>query len=106
MAHTLQDKLTEKLEEGVNNSLSAALSDKDDLTAEEIAALSPAEFVLVPYNDAEAERTGYSNYSYWGSTIRMFFKNKVAVAMLIVMGVLLLFTFIQPILPNQFDPYF
>ena len=28
MAHTLQDKLTEKLEEGVNNSLSAALSDK------------------------------------------------------------------------------
>ena len=106
MAHTLQDKLTEKLEEGVNNSLSAALSDKDDLTAEEIAALSPAEFVLVPYNDAEAERTGYSNYSYWGSTIRMFFKNKVAVAMLIVMGALLLFTFIQPILPNQFDPYY
>jgi len=106
MAHTLQDKLTEKLEEGVNNSLSAALSDKDDLTAEEIAALSPAEFVLVPYNDAEAERTGYSNYSYWGSTIRMFFKNKVAVAMLIVMAALLLFTFIQPILPNQFDPYF
>ena len=106
MAHTLQDQLTEKLEEGVNNSLSAALSDKDDLTAEEIAALSPAEFVLVPYNDAEAERTGYSNYSYWGSTIRMFFKNKVAVAMLVVMAALLLFTFIQPILPNQFDPYF
>ena len=38
MAHTLQDKLSEKLEQGVTNSISAALSDKDDLTAEEIAA--------------------------------------------------------------------
>ena len=39
MAHTLQDKLSEKLEEGISNSISAALSEKDDLTAEEIAAL-------------------------------------------------------------------
>ena len=85
MAHTLQDKLSEKLEEGISSSISATLSDKDDLTADEIAALSPAEFVVVPYDDAEAERTGYSNYSYWGSTIRMFFKNKVAVTMLIIM---------------------
>ena len=106
MAHTLQDKLSEKLEEGISNSISAALSDKDDLTAEEIAALSPAEFVVVPYDDAEAERTGYSNYSYWGSTIRMFFKNKVAVTMLIIMVALLAFTFVQPYLPNQFDPYY
>ncbi len=106
MAHTLQDKLAEKLEEGVSSSISAALSEKDDLTADEIAALSPAEFVVVPYDDAEAERTGYSNYSYWGSTVRMFFKNKVAVTMLVIMAVLLLFTFIQPYLPNQYDPYY
>ena len=57
MAHTLQDKLSEKLEEGISNSISAALSEKDDLTAEEIAALSPAEFVVVPYDDAEAEHS-------------------------------------------------
>ena len=105
MAHTLQDKMAEKLEEGLNNSLSAKLSEKDDLTPEEIAALTPDSFVVVPYNEEEAERTGYSNYSYWGSTVRMFFKNKVAVAMLIVMCALLLFTIIQPYLPNQFDPY-
>ena len=67
MAHTLQDKLSEKLEEGISSSISATLSDKDDLTADEIAALSPAEFVVVPYDDAEAERTGYSNYSYWAA---------------------------------------
>ena len=105
MAHTLQDKMAEKLEEGLNNSLSARLSEKDDLTPEEIAALTPDSFVVVPYNAEDAERTGYSNYSYWGSTVRMFFKNKVAVAMLIVMCALLLFTIIQPYLPNQFDPY-
>ena len=92
MAHTLQDKMAEKLEEGLNNSLSAKLSEKDDLTPEEIAALTPDSFVVVPYNAEEAERTGYSNYSYWGSTVRMFFKNKVAVAMLIIMCALLLWT--------------
>ena len=63
-------------------------------------------FEFAEYNAMAAEKIGYSNYSYWGSTIRMFFKNKVAVSMLIVMGALLLFTFIQPILPNQFDPYY
>ena len=40
MAHTLQDKLSEKLEEGISSSISATLSDKDDLTADEIAAIN------------------------------------------------------------------
>ena len=40
MAHTLQDKLTEKLEEGVNNSLSAALSDKDAACSNGLAVCS------------------------------------------------------------------
>ena len=62
-------------------------------------------FVEVPYDDAEAERIGYSNYSYWGSTLRVFLKNKVSVAILIFLVAVLLFTFIQPYLPNQFDPY-
>lgn len=62
-------------------------------------------FVEVPYNDAEAERTGYSNYSYWGSTLRVFLKSKLSVAILIFLVTVLLFTFIQPYLPNQFDPY-
>ena len=34
----------------------------------------------------------------------MFFKNKVAVTNLVIMLVLVLFTFLQPLLPNQFDP--
>ena len=62
-------------------------------------------FVEVPYDDAEAERIGYSNYSYWGSTLRVFLKNKLSVGILIFLVAVLLFTFIQPYLPNQFDPY-
>lgn len=103
--HSVQDEMVKKVEQGVGDSIAAALSDKDDLTPAEIEALTPDAFELVPYSEENAERTGYSNYSYWRSTLRMFMKNKVAVAMLIIMCALLLFTFIQPYLPNQFDPY-
>ena len=77
---------------------------EDNLNEEQIAGLDKDLFGLAIVDESEAERTGYSNYSYWGSTVRMFFKNKVAVFNLIVMLVLVLFTFIQPHLPNQFDP--
>ena len=76
----------------------------DNLNEEQIAGLDSDLFGLAIVDESEAERTGYSNYSYWGSTVRMFFKNKVAVFNLIVMLALVLFTFIQPHLPNQFDP--
>ena len=45
-----------------------------------------------------------SNYSYWGSTFRAFFKNKFAVALLIALVVVVAFAFIQPHLPGQADP--
>lgn len=77
-----------------------SLKDKLSKNLEEAADL----FSLAQYDEKEAEKAGYSNYSYWGSTIRMFFKNKGAVAVLILMASILLFTFIQPHLPGQFDP--
>ena len=40
-------------------------------------------FYFVDYSPEEAERIGYSNYSYWGSVIQNFFKQKVAVFCLI-----------------------
>lgn len=76
----------------------------DNLTGEQIADLDPKLFAEARVDESAAERTGYSNYSYWGSTVRMFMKNRVAVANLIIMLLLVLFTFIQPLLPNQFDP--
>jgi oligopeptide transport system permease protein len=54
----------------------------------------------------KSEIAGYSNYSYWRSTVQVFLKNKTAVLFLGVIVILLLFTMIQPILPNQKDPTF
>ena len=59
-------------------------------------------FVLADYDESRAEQTGYSNYSYWRSTLQAFLHNRTAVAMLIVLVVLLAFTFIQPLLPGQY----
>ncbi len=61
-------------------------------------------FAKADYDASQAERIGYSNYSYWGSTLRVFLKNKLAVGLMIFLVVLLLFTFIQPLLPNQKPP--
>ena len=87
MEESLGDKLNQQLE----NELKEA-ENMDDL------------FAFADYNAEDAERIGYSNYSYWGSTLRAFFQNKMAVFFLVVMVSVLLFTFIQPYLPNQKDP--
>ena len=62
-------------------------------------------FSLAKFDASQVERTGVSNYSYWRSTLRAFMKNKVAMFMLCLMALIVLFTFIQPLLPNQFDPF-
>ena len=88
-------KFEKKAEEGLKNKIDELSA--SGMTTEEL-------FSFAEYNEEEAERTGYSDYSYWGSTVRLFFKNKGAVVMLIIMIGIILFTFIQPYLPNQFDP--
>ena len=74
-----------------------AMDERDDLTAEEIAALTPEEFVPHAFDAKDAESVGYSNYSYWRCTFQAFWKNKMA-------RLLLVFTVVQPFLPNQKDP--
>jgi oligopeptide transport system permease protein len=61
-------------------------------------------FEFARYDDSAAKRAGYSNYSYWRSTVQVFAKNKMALFFLILMMILLTFTFIQPYLPNQNSP--
>lgn|SRR5690554_4834081 len=61
-------------------------------------------FVMADYDSKEAERTGYSNYSYWRSTWQVFVKNRIAVFLMIMMVILLTFTLIQPYLPGQKSP--
>ena len=91
-----RDRKTDQLGDALSQQLKQQL-DRPPLTEEEL-------FSFAQFNAAEAERGGYSNYSYWMATIRAFFHNKVAVFFLIVMVALLVFTFIQPLLPGQMDP--
>jgi len=76
------------------------MSAKDTINAIEERSL----FELAKHDAVAAERSGYSDYSYWRSTLAVFLKNRFAVAALLIMVVLIAFTFMQPFLPNQKDP--
>jgi len=73
--------------------------------AELIENMEEAElFTFGGYNEAETEKTGFSSYSYWNSTLHAFFKNRMAFALLVLLALLLVFTFVQPYIPGQYDP--
>lgn len=55
-------------------------------------------FSFAEYRAQDAERTGYSNYSYWKSVWQNFIKKKVAVVMALVFVALLVFTFVAPLI--------
>ncbi len=63
--------------------------------------ISNSLFEFAEFDNKEAEKIGYSNYSYWKSTWNSFTKNKVAFSLLILVIVVLAFTMIQPFLPYQ-----
>lgn len=84
--------ITDKLETSINEETKRILSDAEA-------------FKVVPFDAAEVERTGYSNYSYWRSTFRAFSRNRVAIALVAVVLLLVLFTFVQPYLPQQIDAF-
>lgn len=91
---SIKDHKSAGLEAALADQLKADL-DQPDINEDEL-------FVLAEYDSSAAEKSGYSNYSYWQSTLRVFFKNKVAVCLLFVLAALLLFTFLQPYLPGQY----
>lgn len=82
------------------DALETSLSDqlKRDLSDQEL-------FSFAPFDEEEAEQTGSSNYSYWRSTLHAFSKNKVAMFLLVLMLSIVIFTFIQPMLPGQYDAF-
>ena len=66
----------------------------------------PDEELFTPagFTAEQAEATAYSNYSYWGSTLRSFLRNRFAVALLVALVLVVGFAFLQPHLPGQIDP--
>lgn len=51
-------------------------------------------FTLVEYSPEDAEKVGYSDYSYWKSVFTTFLKNKVAVTLLVLFVAVVIFSFI------------
>lgn len=94
---SIQDLIAGKFEKKASEGLKERMDSLEEMSDEEL-------FSFARYDEQEAERVGYSNYSYWRSTVRLFFKNRGAVLILAIMLAILAFTFIQPYLPNQFDP--
>jgi len=77
-----------KLQESMQDQLKEHLSEQEA-------------FTFAGFDEKEVERTGYSNYSYWRSTFQVFRKNRIAMFLVFLVVAILLFTFIQPYLPNQ-----
>lgn len=98
MANSIKNHMAGKLEDALTEELKNKTASPYEHLSED------ALFTFAEYNSEEAERTGYSNYSYWKATFQVFLKNKVAVFLLVVMVGIVAFTFIQPYLPNQIDP--
>jgi len=61
-------------------------------------------FDFAVVDEQKAEQTGYSNYSYWRSTWQSFLKNRVALFLLVVVGLIIAFVIVQPYLPFQKSP--
>ena len=60
-------------------------------------------FTAADFDQAESERIGVSNYSYWRSTFHTFFKSKLVIALAVLMAAILLMSFLYPVL-SKVDP--
>ena len=66
--------------------------------------LSDAElFSLIDHDDLDSEKITAPRYSYWKSVFRVFFRNRINIAILSVLAVLVAFTFIYPVVIG-YDP--
>lgn len=60
--------------------------------------LSDDMFQFVQVDDRKSEEISTPEYSYWGSVFKKFFSSKIAVFMLIVLGLILAMSFIHPMI--------
>lgn len=54
-------------------------------------------FAKVDHSDLESEKITAPRYSYWHSVFRVFFKKKINIVILSILGVLVLFTYLYPL---------
>ena len=97
MLSFLKREKSMQLEDKLNTAQAQRAAEWENLPEDEL-------FTPAGFSEAQAEATASSNYSYWGSTFRAFFKNKFAVALLVALAAVVVFAFLQPHLPGQADP--
>ena len=97
MLSFLKREKSKKLENQLNTLQKEGPAAWADLPEDEL-------FTPAGFHAEQAEATASSNYSYWGSTFRAFFKNRVAVLLLVALIAVVAFAFLQPYLPGQVDP--
>lgn len=61
-------------------------------------------FSRVDHNDLESEKITAPRYSYWQSVFRVFFRNKLNIVILSILGILILFAYIYPMF-IEYDKY-
>lgn len=67
------------------------------------AALDPAKFKAAIFDNLQSEDIGYSNYSYWKSTFRTFFKNKAVLVLSALIVAMIIMSFLYPLV-SSVDP--
>ena len=97
MLSFLKREKSKQLEDKLNDAQAQRTAGWETLPEDEL-------FTPAGFHAEQAEATASSNYSYWGSTFRAFFKNKFAVVLLIALAAVVIFAFLQPHLPGQADP--
>ena len=65
--------------------------------------LDPVKFRAAIYDNAASEDVGFSNYSYWRSTIRTFFKSKAVIILVSLVALLIVMSVFYPIF-SDVDP--
>ena len=53
-------------------------------------------FSRIDHNDLESEKITAPRYSYWQSVLRVFFRKKVNIFMLVLLGIILVLTYVYP----------
>ena len=66
-------------------------------------ALNPLKFRAALFDRSLSEDIGYSNYSYWRSTFRTFFKSKAVTLLVILIVAIIIMSFLYPIF-SDIDP--
>lgn len=65
--------------------------------------LNPLKFRAKVFDRMASEDAGYSNYSYWRSTFRTFFRNKAVMLLVILIVAIIVMSFVYPIF-SDIDP--